>query len=566
MTRFLPRIWSASLLVILGLLIVYPLFMLLIGAFTSVNPVSDPILLSDFSFNNFAQVASSRQMHEVVANTLIACLGGAALSVAIGVTFAWISVRTNTPFKAFVGAAGLLPLFIPPLIAGTAWSILGSPSVGLLNLLMKFAGLDLRLDIYSLGGLVFVFGIYYAPYVYVFTAAALRNMDPVLEEACEITGAGSMRIMFTITLPLVAPAILSSALLSFVIMIGLYGIPATLAEPANIQVLSTYLYRLVAFHPPLYNTAAAVAVILAVITSILVLMQQRLLSARSYVTIAGKGYRPRSLNLGVWRWVTFGLALLYLILVVGLPMLALGIAAFRRFLFIPTMSSLFDASQYSLVHFRYIWEDDQILRSIWNTVEIGVLTAVIGGAIGFAISYTTTRTTAPARRAIDLISFLPASVPGLIVGVAYLWAWIGLPISLYGTIWILALAYVARHIPDAAKAMTTSLLQIHRELEEAVWISGGTLLGGIRTVVLPLARPGVLAALSLLFVLAIRELGSSLFLYTTDTTVMAIKLLEYFQSGRLGPTAAFGVIQVLVLAVLISMTERFASRSASAVQ
>jgi iron(III) transport system permease protein len=186
-------------------------------------------------------------------------------------------------------------------------------------------------------------------------------------------------------------------------------------------------------------------------------------------------------------------------------------------------------------------------------MEVGLITALVGGVLAFAIGYTINRTSAPARRSIDVISTLPVAIPGLVIGVAYLWAWIGLPGGLYGTIWILALAFIARFMPDTVKALSTSLMQIHRELEEAAWICGRGLLATIRTIVLPLARPGVIAAMTLLFILAIRELGSSLFLYTSNSMVMAVLLLDYYEGGNLGITAAFSLVQTVLLGVIISV-------------
>ena len=217
------------------------------------------------------------------------------------------------------------------------------------------------------------------------------------------------------------------------------------------------------------------------------------------------------------------------------------------------MASLFDTRQYGLIHFDRLFANPLALRSIWNTMEVGIITAIVGGVLAFAIGYTINRTNLPARRSIDVISTLPVAIPGLVIGVAYLWAWIGLPGGLYGTIWILALAFIARFMPDTVKALSTSLLQIHRELEEAAWICGKGLLGTIRSIVLPLARPGVIAAMTLLFILAIRELGSSLFLYTSNTMVMAVLLLDYYEGGNVGITAAFSLVQMVLLAVVIGI-------------
>jgi iron(III) transport system permease protein len=544
-------LWSAALLVVLAFLVLYPVAMLLLGALTNTNPVVDGFGVFNLSLGNFITVLGNPNVHLALANSLVACGGGTVLAVAIGLTFSWIVVRTNTPAKGFIAAASIVPLFVPPLVAGVAWSILGSPKSGLINTVLKWAGVDWRLDLYSMTGLILVFGMYYAPYVYMFTASALRNMDPSLEEAAEISGVGPVRTLFTVTFPLIAPAIISGALLSFIIMLGIYGIPAVLGTSANIPVLTTYIFTLTNWSPPLYSTAASVAIILMAVTGALVILQQRVLTGRSFTTVAGKAFRPRALELGPWRWLTLALALVYLFVVVVLPTLALVIAAFRRFLFIPNVASLFEARHYSLIHFQSIFDNPLTVRSIWNTMEVGLITALMGGVLAFAIGYTVHRSRAPGRRGIDLISTLPVAIPGLVIGVAYLWAWIGLPGGLYGTIWILALAFVARFMPDTTKALSTSFLQIHRELEEAAWVCGRGLIGTIRTIVLPLARPGTIAAMTLLFTLAIRELGSSLFLYTSDTMVMAVLLLDYYEGGNTGKTAAFSLVQTVLLAVLI---------------
>ena len=544
-------VWVVLLLAILGFLVVYPVLTLLLGALTDTNPVVEGLSLRHLSVANFLTVVANPNVADALANTLLACGGGTAIAVVIGLLFSWIVVRTNTPFRGFIAATSILPLFAPPLVAGVAWSILGSPKTGLINTAFKWAGLDWHVDFYSMSGLVFVFGIYYAPYVYMFTSSALRNMDPSLEEAAEISGASAFATLFSVTFPLIMPAIVSGMLLSFIVMLGIYGVPAVLGAPANINVLTTYIFKLTNWSPPLYNTAAAVAIILMVVTGALVFLQQKVLSGRSYTTVAGKAFRPRTLDLGRWRWFTFSLGLIYLLIVVVLPMLALIVAAFRKFMFIRDIASLFDLRQYSLVHFNAIFDNPLTIRSIYNAVEVGLITAVVGGAVAFAIGYTVHRTHVPGRRLIDLIATLPVAIPGLVIGVAYLWAWIGIPGGLYGTIWILALAFIARFMPDTVKALSTSFLQIHRELEEAAWVCGKGMLTTIASIVLPLARPGVIASMTLLFVLAIRELGSSLFLYTSNTMVMSVLLLDYYEGGNIGKTAAFSLVQTVLLGALI---------------
>jgi iron(III) transport system permease protein len=345
-------------------------------------------------------------------------------------------------------------------------------------------------------------------------------------------------------------------LLSFIVMLGIYGVPAVLGGPANLSLLTTYIFALTAWSPPLYNTAAAVAVILMIVTGFLVWCQQKVLAGRSFTTVAGKAFRPRPLNLGPWRFLTLAIAIMYLLVVVVLPSIALFIAAFRKFLFIRDIPSLFDARQYGWQHFIKMFDNPLTITSIINSMKVGIITAVIGGILSFAIGYTITRSRAPFRRVIDVVTTIPVAIPGLVIGVAYLWAWIGLPLGIYGTLLILALAFVARFLPDTVKALSSSLMQLHKELEEAAWICGKSTLGTIVTIVLPLARPGVIAAMTLLFILAIRELGSSLFLYSSGTMVMAVQLLGYYEGGNIGITAAFSLVQMVLLGVLITVTNR----------
>jgi iron(III) transport system permease protein len=558
-------LWSGLLLGLLGFLVLYPVAMLLTGALTGGDPVAEGTHWADVSLRHFTAVLGNENVLEALGNSMIACAGGTAVAVLIGLSFAWITVRTDTPCKGLIAAAGMLPLFVPPLVGGVAWAILGSPKTGLINIIAAKSGLDFRINLYSMPGIIFVFGMYYAPYVYMFTASALKNMDPSLEEAAEMSGATTLRTMATVTFPLILPAIVSGMLLSFIVMLGIYGIPAVLGTPAKIPVLTTYIYLLTAWSPPLYSTAAAVAVLLMIVTGALVWLQNRVIAGRNFTTVAGKAFRPRPLRLGPWRFLTLGLALVYLFVVVVLPSLALIVAAFRKFLFVRDVASLFDLSQYSLIHFDRLLSNPQTIDALVNTLKVGVTTAVIGGVLSFAIGYTVVRTRAPGRRLIDMVATVPVAIPGLVIGVAYLWAWIGLPGGLYGTIWILALAFVARFIPDTVKALSTSLMQIHKELEEAAFLCGRSLPSTIRTIVLPLARPGVVAAMTLLFILSTRELGSSLFLYSTGSMVMSVQLLNYYEGGNMSITAAYSLIQMLLLGGVIGLGQLVTRKSAGSV-
>lgn len=545
--------WVAGLAIVLVALVVYPMAMLVLGSLTSSNP-SLQGFSSALTLANFVDVFGSSLVRSAAVNSLVTCGLGTLCAVVLGVALAWIVARTNTPFRGWVEMASIMPLFLPPLVAAVAWSYMGSPTTGLLNVVLKYFGSGVRVNVYSVSGIVAVFAMYYAPYVYMFVVAALRNMDPSLEEAAQMSGAGPLRTMLTITLPLVAPAILSGSLLAFIVMFGIYGIPAALGTPAKIDLLTTYLFKLTSWTPPLFNTAAAVALILVFVTGLCVVLQNWALSGRSFVTVSGKSFRPRQLDLGPWRWLTLAIALLYALVAVMLPCIGLLVAAFRKFLFVPNLASLIDLRQYSLGHFEKLWASALVWRSFRNTIEVGVLSAVVGGILAFSLSYTIHRTALPFRRTLDILATVPVAVPGLVIGVAYLWAWVAFSGVLWGTTTILALALVARFLPDTLKVLGGSMGQIHPELEEASRVCGSGVLRTIGRIVVPLTAPGLISAMSLLFILSIRELGSSLFLFTNGTIVMPVLLLDFYEGGDTGATAAFSVMQAVILLVVLGLT------------
>lgn len=554
-------VFTGGLLVLLGVLVMYPLAMLLLGALTTSNPVLEG-LSSALTLQNFYEVLQSPLVQQAAFNSLVSCGLGTLMAVIIGVGLAWIVARTDTPMTRWVEAISIMPLFMPPLVAAVAWSYIGSPSTGLVNVIAKEVGSSFRLNLYSLSGMIIVFGMYYAPYVYMFVAAALKNMDPSLEEAAQMAGAGPVTSMLTITFPLIAPAILSGSLLCFIVMFGIYGIPAALGTPAKIDVLTTYLFKLTSWTPPLFNTAAAVAIILIAITALCVALQHWALAGRSFVTVTGKSYKPRVLALGPWRWLTLALACLYCFVAVLLPCVGLLVASFRKFMFVPNLASLLDVRQYSLGHFERLWSSAIVWRSFWNTIEVGVISAIIGGLLAFTLSYTIHRTTYPLRRTLDIVATAPVAVPGLVIGVAYLWAWIAFSDKLWGTTLILALALVARFLPDTLKVLGGALTQIHRELEEASRICGTGTLQTVLRIIVPLVAPGIVSAMSLLFILSIRELGSSLFLFTNKTIVMPVLLLDFYEGGDTGATAAFSVVQAVLLLLIVGGSNFLAALTA----
>ena len=375
--RWAAPLWVGCLLILLTFLVIYPLLMLLFGALSDSNPVVDGFGKFNPSLEHFIEVLGNENVHLAFFNALAACGGGTILAVVIGLAFSWIVVRTNTPFKGFIAGASMIPLFVPPLVAGVAWSILGSPKTGLLNTALKWIGIDFRFDFYSMSGLIIVFGIYYAPYVYMFTASALRNMDPSLEEASEVSGASAFTTLFTVTFPLIAPAILAGIA---AVLRGDAGhlrraggarragqhqrahdlhLQAHRLEPAALQ--HRRRRRDPADdgdrHPGLGAAARPVGQAASP-------PWPARPSARAASTSArGAGSPSASPSI-------------YLFVVVVLPTLALIIAAFRKFLFFKDFDALFDMKAYSWVHFNSIFDNPLTMLSIWNTMKVGVITAV----------------------------------------------------------------------------------------------------------------------------------------------------------------------------------------------
>ena len=562
--RLGPLLVVAPLFAVLFFLIPYPIGILLLGSVSRVEPTRIGEALRHLDFSYYAEMYSSPALYQATLNSVIGCVGGALLAMLTGLFFAWVVARTDIKGKGAIEIIAIMPLFISPLIASMAWSILASDRAGILNIFFKDLGWDFRLNIYSFTGIWFVLGVYYAPYAYLFLTPALRRMDPVLEEASTISGASTWQTVRRVTFPLIIHPILSAALLVFVITLGLFAVPATLAVPVNLHFLTTYLFNLVTGNPPAYEKAATVSVLLIALTFLGVFLQRQIIGKRSFVTVTGKSTQPRLLKLRRWRPVVLALVLLYLCLTVVLPYLALVLVSVRRFMFFTSVASIFDANMLTTQHFQFVWSHAQAIRSIGNSLYMGAAAALAGSLLCFLTSYCIHRTELPGRKSLDYLTMIPIAVPGLVIGVAYLWAWISFPVPIYGTIWVLALAYVARFVPDGVRAAGVNLLQVHKELEESSRIHGGSFWQTLWRVMVPLARPGLLSSMLLLFILSIRELGSSIFLYTTESIVLSVQIYNQWESGEFGATAVLSLVQTLFLVGVVVLARKYVMRAEAA--
>ncbi len=545
------RVGMIALFALLAVLIVLPVGVLVLGSVLSDPPRALQVDWSGLTLRNYADVVQAARFAPVVAATLGAAFVGTLGATVLGAGLAWLAVRTDVPGRRVLDAVAVMPLFVPPLIGAFAWDILASPRAGIINIVLRSWGVPLGVNIYSFGGIGFAYAIYYAPYVYLFTAAALRNMDATLEEAAAMSGAGRAKVLWQVTLPLVAPAILSSSLLVFVLLVELFAIPAVLGEPGGLHFVSVRIWDLIGFTPPEVNQAAALGVMMLVMTVALVLVQHRVSRGRSFVTVAGKGQRVRPIALGAARWPLAALGYLYLLLVVILPLVALLFIALRRNIFFSNVTQLLDMSQLSLAQLGTAFEDPVVIDTLWNSLSVSALTMVVGTVLYFGVSYIVHRTELPGRRALDVLTVLPVAIPGIIIGLGYLWSWISLPVGLYGTLWIMILAYVSQFAPQATRAIGGSLLQIHKELEESSRLSGAGVLTTLRLIVVPLARPGIASAMILLFVLSFRELATALFLYTSGTQLFSLAMFDFWQRGSTGLVAAMALVQCAILLVFV---------------
>ena len=548
--------WGQVLLItpwtlLLGLLIAYPIGILVAGSFSRESPRALRLALDNFTLENYTRLLGSAGFRSALLTSLEAAAGGAILAVVIGLVFALLVAKTDFPAKSFVETIVLIPFFVSPLLGAIAWSVLGSPHSGLLNLVLRSLGIGATINVNTLGGVIFVFSIYYAPYAYLLLVSALSNIDATLEEAAEISGAHLGHALTRIVLPLVQRAILSSFLLVFVTMLSLYAIPFVIGEPGRLTFLTTYLWRLLLQSPADFQTAASVSVFLILVALAGLMLQYRLIGRRSFVTVTGRGHRVRVARLGRLRYFVAVPVVLYILVSVVLPYFAIAQASFRNFLFFQSVGQLIGTENLTWSHLSGLFSRPIMRRSIQNSLFVGVNVALLGAALSLIVSYLVQRTRAPGRRALEFIAMMPLGVPSLVIGVAYLWAWIGLPIGIYGTIWILVLAYVSRLLPEGVQGVTSSLVQVDRELEEAARVSGSSTLQVLWSIILPLVRPGVAAAAILMLILSVREIGPSLFLYNSGTIVMAVQVLNSWEGGDLGGAAALSLVQSLLLTALV---------------
>lgn len=545
----------AGLAVVLAFLALYPTAMLFYGSFTTA-PLGEP---GEATLANYVTAYTDPETYRLLLDSFVFATGSALLSLLFACALAWITVRTNAPFRGIFELTAIVPNIFPPLLIAIAWTLLASPTVGMLNaVLMAVFGLSQGpLNIYSMPGLIFVEGLILTPLGFLIIAAAMRGMDPSLEESARMAGSSQFRIMRRITFPLMRPAILAAGTLNFVRALESFDTPAIIALPARIEVFTTKIYReALAAYPPDYNLAATYGVSLLAIALAFVALYRRFTSrVETFATVTGKGYRPNLIDLGRWRIAASATALAILTLMVILPVTMLFLTSLMPYYHVPTLES---AQLATLKHYVYIFENERVFRALGNSLFLAVAGATIAMALAALTAYITVKTKVRGRGLLDGLTFLPWAFPSTALAIGLLWGYVRLPLPVYGTIGILLIAYVTRFLPYGLRAVSSTIVQIHKELEEASRACGGGLWTTLRRILLPLMRPGLIAGWILLATIFMREFSLSLFLYTPSSEPVGPLLYFLWLDGLTGPLGALGMLVSVVSAILVAVASRYA--------
>lgn len=528
-------------------LVLLPLIFLVLTSFRTAPLHS----AGEWTLANYGRVGE-QELAQLVLNSLRMAVTCLVVALLLGVSLAWLITRTNMPGARWLENLVLAPMLLSPLVGAIAWHLLANERVGLLN---KWA-LSLfdasAFDINSLGGMGWVMGLYYAPYIYLFVSGALKSMDPSLEESARVCGASATRMTRTIALPLVLPAILSGGLLVFILAVEQFGIPLVLGMHKGIYVLPTRIWALMSLRPSDYGLAAVLAVLLMVTMAVGVFLQRRMTENQSYATVTGKGFRPRLFDLGRYRHVAIVFCLLYVLLAIVLPYAALLITSLSRY-----------SGAYwppTLANYAQVFDMPMFWRAVWNSLVLSIVGATLAMLLTSLVAFIIHRTRWRLRGTLDYLTTIPVAVPGVVMGVGVLWSWLWLSQhggpNLYGSIWLLMVACITRFIPYGVRSASSTLVQIHPELEESSRVCGKSWLTTLVRITLPLLKPGVIAGWLLLFVIFFRELGMVVLLYTGQSVVLPVLLVELWAEGTYPAIAALSLIQALLLYVLVAAFRR----------
>jgi iron(III) transport system permease protein len=506
---------------------------------------------------HYRRVFTDEHLRKALGNTVVMAFWVGLASLAVGAPMAWLTARTDLPGTRMMRGLIMASFVTPPFLGAFAWVMLAGPNAGLLNKLWR--GLtgaeDPLVNIFSMPGLIFVVTIYTVPYVYIIVANTLELIASDLEEAAAILGAGRFHVALTVTLPMVAPAILSGFILAVLQALALFGSPAILALPAGFHTITTQIWAL--FHyPPKVEMAAAFSVPLLLATALLLLVQKKLLGRRGYAAVGGKGGRRRRIPLGPWRYPALLGCLLVMACAIFLPYGILAKAAFSRAWAQPLTWQNFTLSNWTFTFFEY----SSTRSAILNTLELGVLTACVGAGLAALLAYIANRKLILGHQLVAFLALAPVVIPGVVLAVALFIAYTRPPLLLYGSLWILFVAYLTKEMPVGYSQSDATFRGIHPELEEAGRILGAGRLRVLREITAPLARSGIIATWCFIFIGVIRELSASIILFTPSTKVISVVIFDLKEEGQFGAIAVLGLFMLAMTFATVVLMQRALGR------
>ena len=509
------------------------------------------------TLGHYAAVLQSPAMLKALWNTVVLAFWVGLASLAVGAPLAWLTARTDVPAKGLIRSLVLASFVTPPFLGAFAWVMLAGPNAGLLNVVWRdlTGASEPLVNIFGMPGLVFVVTIYTFPYVYIMIANTLALIASDLEEAAAILGAGRLTVARTVTLPMVAPALVSGFILSVLQALALFGSPAILALPAGFHTITTQIWALFQY-PPKIEQAAAISMPLLLATALLLLVQKRLLGRRGYAAVGGKGGQRRTIPLGMWRWPALLGCLLVMACAIFLPYGILAKAALSRAWAQPLTWSNLTLGNFTFTFFEYSATQSAIV----NTLELGVATASVGAVMVALLSYITNRRLIVGHQVVAFLALAPIVIPGVVLAVALFIAYTRPPLVLYGTLSILFVAYLTKEMPVGYAQSDATFRGIPPELEDAGRILGAGRLRILRDVTAPLARSGIIAAWCFIFIGVIRELSASIILFTPATKVMSVVIFDLKEEGQFGAIAVLGIVMLALTFATVGIVQAVLGR------
>lgn len=539
------------LLLVCSALVLYPLGFLIVESLNTGDPQVFPP--EEYGLGNYHNLYDDVK---IITNTLLVACISTVLAVLFGFIQAWILTRTSIPGREKLERLMELPYYMTPLIGALAWGVLLGPKTGLINQLWRSMGFGSDVfDIYSPWGIAWVMALFEGTVAFVMISAAMKSMDPSLEESSRVMGASKFRTMWRITVPLVLPGILSAMIFVFAEMLGSFAAAFVLGIPGRFYVVTTAIWQAALSWPPDYGRAAAMGLSLFLAMVVTLGAARLIMRHGSYATITGKAFRPRPMDVGLMKWPLLALAWSYIIFAVILPLSALTLTSFQKFatVIIPQM-------QFTTANYETAMQMGSLGPAFINSMILGVSVATIGVPIIGILAWIIYRSTMPMRGPMEYVAMVPAAVPRLVFGLGLLWAWINIPIPLYGTLWLLGIAYFTVFMPLALRTMAGVVLQVDKSLEECARVCGAGWGYQMRTVTLPLLRPGLIAAWLLVFIASVRELGASVFLMGPHSKVIAPSIVNSWLTASSELSAAMALIQTVMVFIAVAIMFKVAKR------